>query len=320
VRRSRRRFWGSQDNFDKIAAYRTLFDCLVTLCKLIAPLAPFLAEDVFRRLTENPGGYPESVHLCDFPEAIEAYRSKRIEDEMEIARQTVELGRAARKDSKIKVRQPLSRMVVMGLSTAETAMLRNMEAIVLDEINVKKLDFDKNESAYFTLKADPEFKNIGPKFGPRANEIANRIKMLSRDEITKLRAESQLTLSDNVRVSLEDAKIIVIPMDGFAVSDNGRLKVALDLHLDDNLVAEGNARELVNRIQNLRKSAGLDVTDRIKLSISGNPESAKALEKFSDYIQHETLAEKLTADSSLPHSQEFDLNGFKTVIALERLS
>jgi isoleucyl-tRNA synthetase len=323
VRRSRRRFWGSQDDFDKKAAYRTLFDCIITICRIMAPLAPFLSEDIYRRLTENLEGYPYSVHLCDFPVPIEAYRNNRVEDEMGMARQAVELGRAARKDSRIKVRQPLSRIVVMGLSSPEIAMLRNMEAIVLDEINVKTLEFDNNETTYFTLKADPEFKTIGPKFGARANEIAGRIKSLTRDEIATLMSEERLTLSNKglkATIEMNNVKVKIIPSAGFSVCADGHLKVALDLRLDDDLIAEGNARELVNKIQNLRKTAGLEVTDRIVLAISANPESEKALKKFSGYIQHETLAGKLTTESSLAHWEEFDLNGFKTVIALDLLS
>jgi isoleucyl-tRNA synthetase len=323
VRRNRRRFWGSHDDHDKRSAYQTLFECILTICKLMAPVAPFLSEDIYRRLTENLGGYLESVHLCDFPVGDEKYRDKQIEDEMEIARKVVELGRAARKDSKMKVRQPLSRLVTMGLSTSEEEMLRKMEGIVLDEINVKRLDFDKDEDIYFTLKAEPEFKNIGPKFGARAGAIAGKIKNLSRDEITKLMKEEVLILPDesqHTSIAVNDVKVKIIPKDGYSVSSDGRIEIALDLKLDDNLIAEGNARELVNRIQNLRKSADLQVTDRIVLGISSNMETEKALTKFTDYIKRETLAEKIVDGSNLRHSQEFDLNGVKTVIALEPVS
>ncbi len=322
VRRSRRRFWGSDDESDKNAAYQTLFDCILTVTKLMAPVAPFLAEYIYCRLTENLSDFPESVHLCEFPKVDEDRIIKRIEDEMAMARTAVELGRSARKDSKIKVRQPLSRLVAVGLNHPEQEMLRTLESIVLDELNAKRLDFDNKDEAYFSLKADPEFKSIGPKFGPRASEIAVKIKGLTREQIVKLQIEGQLVVSDDdrpVSIELSDVKIKIIPVDGYSVSSDGHLKVVLDLTLNDDLIAEGNARELVNKIQNLRKSSGLDVTDRITLSISTNSETAKALAKFSEYIKSETLAERLVDTGDLKHTQEFDLSGSKTVIALERI-
>jgi isoleucyl-tRNA synthetase len=322
VRRSRRRFWGSDDESDKKAAYQTLFDCILTVTKLMAPVAPFLSEYIYRRLTENLPTFPESVHLCEFPVAIQDRINKQIEDEMAIARTAVELGRSARKDSKIKVRQPLSRLVAVGLNHAEQEMLRTMESIVLDELNAKRLDFDKNEEAYFSLKADPEFKSIGPKFGPRASEIAGKIKGLTREQIVKLQTDGQLVISGDdrpVSIELADVKIKITPREGYSVSSDGHLKVVLDLTLNDDLIAEGNARELVNKIQNLRKSSGLEVTDRIALRISINLETAKALAKFSEYIKSETLAEKLVETDDLKYNQEFDLGGVKTIIALERI-
>jgi len=322
VRRSRRRFWGSHDDLDKKSAYQTLFECLITAIRLMAPVAPFLSEDLHRRLTENLGGYRESVHLSDFPKADESLRDKSLEDEMEIARKVVELGRAARKDSRMRVRQPLSRLVALGLTDIEWRMLKKMESIVADEINIKRLDFDKNEAAYFSMKAEPDFKNIGPKFGPRVNDIAGKIRSMTRDEISKLTADEHFSWVDDGHVSsieISDVRIKIVPEKGYSVSADGRIKVALDLKLDEDLVAEGNARELVNRIQNLRKTAGLEVTDRITLGISRNAETQKALGRFSEYIKSETLTEQLTDKSDLRQSQEFELNGVKTVIALERI-
>jgi isoleucyl-tRNA synthetase len=241
---------------------------------------------------------------------------------MEIARKAVELGRAARKDSKLKVRQPLSRLVALGLSEPEKAMLRELESIVLDEINVKRLDFDKNEAAYYALKADPDFKSIGPKFGPRAGEIAGKIKKLTTPEIQKLMGDGHLALAGDSGVAglaTEDVRIKVVPEPGFSVGADGHLKIALDLKLDEELIAEGTARELINKIQNLRKTAGLEVTDRIVLRISLNSETSAALERFSDYIKRETLAQTMNDERELHDSQEFDLNGVKTIIALERI-
>jgi isoleucyl-tRNA synthetase len=220
------------------------------------------------------------------------------------------------------VRQPLARLVALGLSETENEMLKKMESIVLDEINVKKLDFDKNDTSYFTMKAEPDFKILGPKFGSRVNELAGKIKALGRDEIARLQAEGRLALGDGGGMSIEitDVRVKIVPERGYSVAADGRLKVALDLRLDDDLIAEGNARELVNKIQNLRKAAGLEVTDRIALGISRNSETERALGKFSDYIKAETLTEKLVDRPDLRQTHDFDLNGVKTVIALERIS
>jgi isoleucyl-tRNA synthetase len=322
VRRSRRRFWGSEDEADKKSAYQTLFDCILNICKLMAPVAPFLSEYIYRRLTGSLADFSESVHLNEFSIAAIDRIDKVIESQMDIARKAVELGRSARKDSKIKVRQPLSRLVALGLIDADQEMLRKMEGIVLDELNAKRLDFDSNEETYFSLKAEPDFKSIGPKFGSRASEIAGKIKGLSREQIVKLQTDERLVLDGEdhpAAIETTDVKVKIVPRDGFSVSSDGHLKVALDLELDDDLIAEGNARELVNKIQNLRKVSGLEVTDRIKLGISTNPETSKALARFSDYIKSETLAERLVEGENLAFKLEFDLNGVKTLIALERL-
>ncbi|HBZ01867.1 MAG TPA: isoleucine--tRNA ligase, partial [candidate division Zixibacteria bacterium] len=165
-------------------------------------------------------------------------------------------------------------------------------------------------------------KSIGPKFGSRASEIAGKIKGLSREQIVKLQTDERLVLDGEghpVAIEPIDARVKIVPCKGFSVSSDGHLKVALDLALDDDLISEGNARELVNKIQNLRKVSGLEVTDRIKLGISTNPETSKALAKFSEYIKSETLAERLVEAENLEFKQEFDLNGAKTFIALERL-
>lgn len=323
VRRSRRRFWGSQDNSDKKAAYNTLFDSLTTVCRLAAPVAPFITEDLYRRLTENLKGFPESVHLTEFPSTNNDLRDSRLEDEMDIARRTVELGRAARKESRVRVRQPLGRMVVLGLSEKEQDMLGNMEGIVLDEINIKKLEFDRNEDKYFEYKAEADFKRVGPKFGPRAAKVAELIRSLPGKQIARLCSEGRLMVgegTEELALELEDLKIRIAPVTGYAVMADGYLKVALDLTLNDDLLAEGNARELVNRVQNLRKSAGLVVTDRITLGISENPESLRALEGHEDFIKNETLATQIASVDGLDHSLEFKLNGVKTTVALKKIS
>lgn len=323
VRRSRRRFWGSNDSLDKQAAYHTLFDSLFTVCKLAAPIAPFISEDIYRRLAQNLKNHPESVHLESFPVADEDLRDDNLEKEMAIARRAVELGRAARKKSNTRVRQPLGRLVILGLSESERKMLSEVGDIVLDEINVKGMEFDDNEKSYFTYKADPDFKRIGPKFGGRSKAVAEQIKALSGDRIAELTVKGTLRVGEGPEqadLELEDLKIQLQSVEGYCVVADGHLKVALDLTIDDDLLAEGNARELVNKIQNLRKSSGLQVTDRIKLGISGNPQSDIALRKFGDYIKDETLAVELTGVEGLGHVQEFDINGVKTIVALEKVS
>jgi isoleucyl-tRNA synthetase len=322
VRRNRRRFWGSQETEDKQAAYQTLFECLLTVCKLIAPLAPFISEDIYRRLTGWANDYPESVHLCDFPAVSEKYIDTKIEEEMDLARRVVELGRGSRKESGTRTRQPLKRLVALGLNKKEREMLKNIEGIVLEEINVKELTFDDRESLYFEYRAEPDFKKIGPRFGGKAKAVAEAIKSLQGEKVAELNKTGDIRLdldSGSVTVKSEDVKIKLNSRDGFSVMADGQLKVALDLSLDDELLAEGNARELVNKIQNLRKSAGLEVTDRVALGVSDNPESRRALSRFGEYVKSETLADNLSENINLRNSVEFNLNGVKTVVALEKI-
>jgi len=322
VRRNRRRFWGSQETEDKQAAYQTLFECLLTVCRLIAPLAPFISEDIYRRLTGALDGYPESVHLCDFPAASTDLIDAKIEEEMDLARRVVELGRGSRKESNIRTRQPLKRLVALGLNKKEREMLTNLRAIVLEEINVKELAFDEQESSYFQFRAEPDFKKIGPRFGGKARAVAEAIKNLPAGKVADLDRTGEIRLeleSGSVTVKNDEVKIKINSQNGFSVMADGQLKVALDLSLDEELLAEGNARELVNKIQNLRKSAGLDVTDRVNLGISDNPESRRAISKYSEYIMSETLADNLSADMNLQHSVEFSLNGTKTFVALQKI-
>lgn len=323
VRRSRRRFWGSSNNEDKKSAYQTLFESLRAVCELAAPIAPFISEDIYRRLTENLEGYPESIHLNDFPSREDKFRDEGLEKGMSVARKAVELGRAARKKSSTRVRQPLRRLVVMGLSDAERQMLTGLQSIVVDEINVKQIEFDRDESRYFSYRADPDFKRIGPKFGGRSNTVGRNIKKMSSQSVSELLVKGSMLVgegTDAVDIEVDDVKVSLESADGFCATADGRVKVALDLELDDDLRAEGNARELVNKIQNLRKSSGLQVTDRIKLVISKNPESDLALSKFAGYVRQETLAVELSDGGALKFSQEFDLNGVKTMVALEPIS
>ncbi|MEE9552747.1 MAG: isoleucine--tRNA ligase [candidate division Zixibacteria bacterium] len=323
VRRNRRRFWGSGDHSDKKAAYQTLFESLLTVCKLASPVAPFVSEDIYRRLTENLDGYRQSVHLEPFPVCSDQYRDEVLEKEMSIARGAVELGRAARKKSNTRIRQPLKRLIILGLAEKERDMLSRHEGIVLEEINVKTLTYDDDEDSYFSYKADPDFKRIGPKFGPKSKAAAEKIKSMTGDQISELMIKGNLAIgegTDTFPLETTDVRVSLESVDGFCVTADGHLKVALDLSIDDDLQAEGNARELVNKIQNLRKSSGLEVTDRIRLGISGNPESEKALGKFRDYIKDETLAVELIDIDGLKHTQEFNLNGVKTIVALEKIS
>jgi isoleucyl-tRNA synthetase len=323
VRRSRRRFWGSHETEDKKAAYQTLYECLLTTCKLIAPLAPFISEDIYRRLTGALGNYPESVHLCDFPAVSEKLIDVEIEEEMDLARSVVELGRAGRKESRTRTRQPLGRLIVLGLNKNEREMLKSIEEIVLEEINVKRLEFDNNESSYFGYRAEPDFKKIGPRFGGNAAKVAEAIKGLSSEKAAELNSKgtAQIELdSGNLIVKDEEAKVKIVANKGYSVMMDGNVKVALDLTMDDDLLAEGNARELVNKIQNLRKSTGLEVTDRIALAISENGQTEKALSKFADYIRSETLADNISHNTELQSSAEFKLNGVKTIVALEKIN
>ncbi|MCP4582595.1 MAG: isoleucine--tRNA ligase [candidate division Zixibacteria bacterium] len=322
IKRSRKRFWGADMSDDKLSAYHVLYDSLLTVCKLAAPIAPFITEDIYRRMTESFEGFAESIHHEGFPIADESKVNKELNFAMSIAENIVSLGRAARKDANVKVRQPVANLIVINDSGEAPAGLENLFQVILEELNVKSIEFTSAADNYIGLIAEPIFKVIGPKFGKLAPQIAESVKAMTDSQLSELRSTGsiKITCGDSEKVlTSEEILIKVRAKEGYAAAADGRLKVAINLTMTEQLLAEGFARELINKIQNMRKGGGLEVTDRIHLGISQSTEADQAVKMFGDYIVNETLAVGLDTDVSRKIKKEWNINGIDTVIALEKI-
>jgi isoleucyl-tRNA synthetase len=324
VRRNRRRFWKGEMSHDKLAAFQTLYECLAGVLKLMAPLAPFLSEHFYRALNTTTGlDEAESVHLAMIPEVDREAIDLDLERRMERAQRVVGLARMLREKSKLKIRQPLRRILLPVAADSERSDYEAVSEIVRDELNVKGLEYVSGEedSDIVRMKAKANFKVIGPKYGKLAKGVAAAIGTLTSPQITQLQRSGTLTItmgSDSFALLPEDIEVIHEDIEGWLVASDGTVTVALDTELDEELRNEGIAREFVNRVQNLRKESGLDVTDRIRLKFSCDAELATALQSQRDYIMLETLAVEFIAAEKSNDMLDIDINGQPCRIALER--
>lgn len=322
VRLCRSRFWKGEMDDDKKAAYSTLHEVLITTVKAVAPFAPFLADAVYRRLRGGDGQAPESVHLCDFPDADDRAVDEGLEAAMATARSIVVLGRASRQVSGIKVRQPLSVLSVAGVPRRDRDPVEALRELVLSELNVKDLAWtDAAELA--TVRAAPVFPALGPKHGKDANQVAAAIRGLPEEKVRQLASGKDVRVEVGegmVVVSPSDVRVEAEPREGLSVQTDGALTVALDTHITDELRDEGFARELINKIQFMRKDAGFDVVDRIRVWYDAGPRLQAAVERFASRIAEETLAESVTRGSETGElEREWDVNGERARIAVERV-
>jgi len=323
VRRNRKRFWRSGQDADKAAAYATLHQALVTVLKLAAPIAPFVSEKLYQELAAQFDGKTESIHGCAFPKVDELKIDSALEQKMEALIQLVVLGRAARNKSKIKVRQPLAELFAVLPGKGQEQGLAELAPILADELNVKKVTFLSTSESLFSLSAKPVFSVLGPKMGKKIGAAAEKIKSLGTPELLKLKQKGELDLvidEEVVTIVKEEVEIVEKSSEGLVGEVSGGYAVALDTRMTDELILEGIARELVNKIQNLRKESGFEVTDRIFLGISGSPVVGKALERFGAYVKRETLAEKLEENLGFAEAvSELSVNGEKVIIAVTRV-
>jgi isoleucyl-tRNA synthetase len=315
VRLCRRRFWKGEPSPDKSAAYQTLYTCLETVAKLMSPIAPFYADKLFLDLNTVTGrDKSESVHLSDMPESNQGAIDIDLEERMAIAQKATSLILSIRKKEKHRVRQPLAKVMIPILDEKFERQLKSVESLILSEVNVKELEYLKETAGVIEKSIKANFKTLGPKYGKQMKQIAGAISQLSQAEISAFESAGTYDLvieGAAVTISLEDADILSKDIPGWAVASEAGITVALDLKLTDDLEEEGLARELVNRIQNLRKDKGLEVTDRINLSILDQPNINKAVTNNLKYICAETLAENLELVSVLdsPESVEVELVG-----------
>ncbi len=323
VRRCRRRFWKSEMNENKLSAYQTLYECLVTVSKLTSPFAPFISEEIYRSLNEVTRLEKfESVHLSEFPKPL--FFDKVLEEKMDIAQKVVYLTRSMRAKNNLKVRQPLQKIMVVVEESKREALGKTKE-VILDEVNVKDMVVLNNDSEIVNKSAKANFKSVGPKFGKMVNPVANAIKQLGKNEIGLLEGGKEVKLNINNAefvITKEDVEIISSEITGWVVESEEGVTVALDTELSDELVSEGLAREFVNRIQNMRKEAGFEVTDRIKIDFEGSKRLTEAVKIFKDYVANETLAEEITNDNKSFNgfNQDWKIGEYECSIRIEKVN
>ena len=320
VRRSRRRFWKAEVSENKLSAYQTLYECLMTISKLTAPFAPFIAEEIFQNLNKvGKTDNCESVHLVEFPEAT--YTDNELEAKMAIAQKVVYLTRSMRAKSNLKVRQPLSRIMV-AMDKDKRDSVSYMRDVILEEVNIKELVVLEDDSSIVNKSAKANFKTIGPKFGKLVKKIASEIAKFNKEQIALLEKEKSISISvegENIELSPDDVEIINSEIEGWVVETEEGITVAIDSELNDDLIAEGYSREVVNRIQNMRKDAGFDVMDRIKISYQTDSKLSTFINQFSDYIMRETLADLIeNIDSNEGYKQDWELGDFTCTITVQR--
>ena len=323
VRRNRRRFWKSEKGKDKTAAYQTLYECLIALTKMMAPFAPFLADELYKGLNSVTKKEPHaSVHLSTLPAVESDAIDRELEERMARAMRIVGLVRAMRMKSNLKVRQPLRKIIVPISDEAQKQSIARMEDVILDEINVKAIEFVNDESDIVKKKAKPNFRSLGQKYGKQVQAVAAKVREMTSQEITVLQKTGTFLMpvnGDTFAIGKEDVEVQHEDLHGWLVESEGGMTVALDTEITPELRKEGFAREFVNRIQNMRKDAGFDVTDRISIYYTGTETLVEALESLKEYVMKETLAVGI---HSTLHAGEIStkeiVNGEACEISIER--
>lgn len=314
VRLNRKRFWGGRMDQDKLSAYQTLYTCLETVAKLMAPIAPFYSDRLYMDLTGATGRDNQSVHLAFFPEAYETLIDKTLETRMQIAQDITSMVLALRRKVNIKVRQPLHAIMVPVLDDEQKQNIEAVRNLILSELNVKELNFVDNAAGILVKRVKPDFKKLGPRYGRIMKQLAATIASMEQADIARFESEGSFTFridGQEAVVELADVEIISEDIPGWLVSNEGRLTVALDITVTEELQKEGVARELVNRIQNIRKSNGYDITDKIKVRIVRRPETEKAVDEYKDYIANQVLATSIEQVDNLSEDvTELDFESF----------
>jgi isoleucyl-tRNA synthetase len=297
VRLNRKRFWGGEMTDDKLSAYQTLYHCLVTVAKLMAPIAPFYADRLYLDLTSTNGReHFESVHLADFPVPDSSLIDKQLEEQMYLAQTASSIVLALRRKVNIKVRQPLSKIMIPLVNEEQKRNIQSVESLILGEVNVKELKFVDSANEMLVKRVKPDFKKLGPRYGKIMKQLALKIQGMEKSEIIELEKNGAFTLyvdGQEAVITTDDVEIISEDIPGWLVGNEGRLTVALDITLTDALQKEGIARELVNRIQNIRKANNLEITDRITIKLSSNPAFDTAITDNASYIRNQVLADEI---------------------------
>ncbi|MBG6060971.1 isoleucyl-tRNA synthetase [Flavobacterium sp. CG_9.1] len=322
VRLCRRRFWKGEYAQDKIAAYQTLYTCLLTISKLGAPIAPFFMDKLYRDLTLTTRSEKyDSVHLAEFPISVENYVNKMLESKMEKAQTISSLVLSLRKKEMIKVRQPLQKVMIPVLDNNQRAEIEAISELIKAEVNVKEIVLLDDASGILVKQIKPNFKALGPRFGKDMGLISKEIQGFSKEQIAQLDKEGSLDIviaGNNVTLTVEDVEITSQDIEGWLVANSNGITVALDITISEALKQEGIARELVNRIQNIRKDSGFEVTDKIKVQLKRNGLLEEAILKNEDYIKSETLTSDLVFVDVLELGTEIEFDDIKTMLLISK--
>ena len=323
VRLNRRRFWGGGITEDKLSAYQTLYTCLETVAKLMAPIAPFYADKLFCDLIAVTGRESvESVHLADFPVCHEELIDKSLEERMQMAQSISSMVLALRRKVNIKVRQPLHTLMIPVLDSHQQESIEAVKQLILSEVNVKEMKFVENTAGILVKRIKPDFKKLGPRYGKIMKPLAAAIQQMSQDDINAFEKAGSFALKVNdqdVQLDRADVEIISEDIPGWLVANEGRLTVALDITVTEELRREGLARELVNRVQNLRKSSGFDITDKVNLFILSNDMIDDAIREYRDYIANQVLAASIEIEEeAVSDAVELDFEDFKLSVHIEK--
>ncbi len=322
VRLCRRRFWKGEYATDKIAAYQTLYTCLLTISKLGAPIAPFFMDKLYRDLTlATQSEKFDSVHLAEFPKYVGNFVDKSLESKMQKAQTISSLVLSLRKKEMIKVRQPLQKVMIPVLDENQRTEIEAISDLIKAEVNVKEIVLLDDASGILVKQIKPNFKALGPRFGKDIGLISKEIQSLSQEQINLLEREGSLSLviaGNSINLSLEDVEISSQDIEGWLVANSNGITVALDITISEELKEEGIARELVNRIQNIRKDSGFEVTDKIKVHLQKNSVLEKAVKANEVYIKSETLTETLVFEENISDGTEIEFDEIKTKIAITK--
>ncbi|WP_026725149.1 isoleucine--tRNA ligase [Flavobacterium sasangense] len=322
VRLCRRRFWKGDYAQDKIAAYQTLYTCLVTVAKLSAPIAPFFMDKLYRDLTQATGSESfESVHLAEFPKMVENFVDKSLESKMMKAQTVSSLVLSLRKKEMIKVRQPLQRVMIPVLDDNQRAEIEAVSDLIKAEVNVKEVELLDDASGVLVKQIKPNFKTLGPRFGKDMGLISKEIQNFEQEQIAKLERDGELVMDiagKSITLSQDDVEISSQDIPGWLVANSNGITVALDITISDELRKEGIARELINRIQNIRKDSGFEVTDKITVKMEKNPQVEEAVLANESYIKSETLTESLIFVPTLENGTEIEFDDIKTSILISK--
>ena len=322
VRLCRRRFWKGEYEQDKISAYQTLYECLETIIRLMAPISPFFSDAVFRNLNAVTGKYKEgSIHHTDFPVADESVIDGPLEERMHLAQDTCSLVLSLRKKVNIKVRQPLQKLLIPVLTPAMKEQLEKIEDLIKAEVNVKEMAYITETEGIISKKIKANFKVLGNRLGAKMKLVSAAISNFNQLDIIRIEKEGQYTIpieGEPVTIALSEVDIVAEDIPGWSVASKGSLTVALDITLSDELKQEGEAREFVNRVQNIRKESGFDLTDRIFVSVQEAPLLKPSIIKYNDYICREILADSIDWEPEITNGADIEINGILLKVVVNK--